>query len=82
MINVTRNGTQVILSASSKYPIGGYAYPFTFECGNEPYARLLEAHFRDILHDAISSARREEYERGWKDHRQKKTKQTWFKGTV
>ena len=53
---------------------------FTWECGKQYAAALLEQHLCDALAKAIERAHRLAYERGWNDKQKKKRKATDFGG--
>lgn len=79
MIVFSRDGTKV--KASINTPIPNYdvrVFNFMWECGGEAYAGLLAAAMHREMHDKLKAIRADAYEKGWKDAKAKKTKETWF----
>jgi hypothetical protein len=76
MIGIKREGTKVIIPL--EYGPLNSIYPFSFDCGNEYYAELLKQHYYKKLTSLIEEVRQEEYNRGYKDGRAKRGKNTWF----
>lgn len=76
MIQITREDSEVKVNLSNG-PLDA-VYAFSFTCANKWYAALLTTHFNNRLSSLIEQVRKEEYERGYKDGRQKQTKKTWF----
>jgi hypothetical protein len=76
MITIKRDESTVIVDVENG-PLGS-TYSFTFACNNKWYAELLRLHFTERLGSRIEEVRREEYERGWNDHKKRKPKANWF----
>lgn len=77
MIAINRVGTKLRVELETSYPLSN-TYYFHHDTGEEDFAKLLQVHFLDKLNDTVVAIRKEEYERGYKDGRSKKTKTSWF----
>lgn len=53
-----------------------------WNCNSEMYAELLSRHINKRLDETIQAIRKEEYERGWKDAKAKKSKANWFSAVI
>lgn len=80
MIQILRQGTEIVVKATCAK--NNYTYSFTYECGTgrEDYAILLREALADGLWNTIKTARQEAYEKGWKDAKRKGRKEDWFWG--
>lgn len=76
LIEIERVGEKVRIIFRNG-PINTEFY-FHHECGNAFYAELLRGHFSQKLQNIVEAIRAEEYNRGYKDGRGKKAKQTYF----
>jgi len=76
MVNIERNGTKVNVKLDAGYL--NTIYFFSYDCGNEQYAKLLNRHINKLFDDNVESIRREAYEIGYKHGKQHTAKLTWF----
>lgn len=85
MITFERNGekscTQVQCRVNGALPeIEKSVFLFSFVCGQEYAAALLVRHLNETFLKQVQLIKSEAYERGWKDAKAKRGKQTWFSG--
>lgn len=78
ILDIRRNGTAVTLRFQSRLPIDANAFPFGFDCGSEWAACLLASTVRSTIENEIAAIRKSEYERGYRDGRAKRAKESWF----
>ena len=76
MITFERDGSVVKTKVDAGHL--GATYPMTYDCGNTYYAKLLYYHLDDLLDKRIEAIRKEEYERGFNDHKKRKPKSDFF----
>jgi len=79
MIYLSRNGTLVRCTVHLRVP--NYElrlFHFEWETNNRAFAGLLSAEMDKQLQTELERIRREAYERGWKDAKAKKPKETYF----
>ena len=81
---VRRDKTSVELSVHIPYVNDDNAtFPFSFDCGYEWVAKLLERSLRDALASTVKGIREEEYYAGLKDARGKKeNRRDFFSGAL
>lgn len=53
-----------------------------WSCGTSIEAAALEKHMNDKFEDRVKAARAESYEKGWKDAKAKRQRETWFGGWI
>lgn len=86
MIEFRRNGAEVSLFVESglDHTSGGLThFAFTFNCGTEYAAQLLQAHLRERFQSLVRDVRKEEYCEGWKAAKAKKSgKEEWFSSVL
>lgn len=70
---------KVQLIIETGLPVDKHRYLFYWNCENEAFAYLLSEQLRKHYGDCIEAARKEEYERGYKDGRAKRKRIDWFK---
>ena len=73
-IRVRRDGSKVSLMTEG---VKGHNCFFSFHAPDEFYARLVESAMYDELRKLVQDIRKESYERGWKDARAKRAKETY-----
>lgn len=79
MIEITRDGTDVVLTAVSGYPNHGTKFSGRFSTGAAWVCALLWQHLHGRMQDELRRIRQEAYTQGWKDAKAKKAgKETWF----
>jgi len=57
---------------------GSYIYNFSHRMESKSSAGLVAQAVHNQFNDHIEAIRRDAYEQGWKDKRQKNRKRTWF----
>ena len=80
MIAIKRKDNQVLLEFHSGLRVERPVYPFVWNTSDENNAELLKEHLHKQLYEAIQKARKEAYEKGYKDGRGKRTRESWFWG--
>lgn len=79
MIQFSRNGTLVRCTVPLQVPnYEKRLFHFEWETNSPAFAGLLSAEMDKRLHAELERIRREAYERGWKDAKAKKPKETYF----
>lgn len=81
MIDITREGTNLVVTLTGNWPIHGMQFSTTWPTGTEWAARLLHEHMTQHFASEMTRIRREAYAQGWKDAKGHKTKETWFLST-
>ncbi len=79
MITFKRNGTKLQVNIESGLAPTSNVYNLSWECGDECYAALLRDHLDDKLGNLLEAIRRQEYERGFNDHKKRQPKEEWFR---
>lgn len=87
ILYVKRDNDKVVITIETDLPNNcdgtiTTALPFTWQLSQPYLADLLVRYIRDRIKTAVSDARRESYEQGWKDARSKKQKADWFSGVL
>lgn len=83
MIQFEREGGKVKVIIAGKHPVTNWTWKFSYDCGTEAYAQLLEENFRQNLWETISKIRQKAYNEGWKHARShKERKRDWFSGSM
>lgn len=76
MINIKRDEKKVKIEVETG--IDGHEVWLYWNCSNELFARLLTRQLQKKFTDTVQAIRQEEYNRGYKDGRAKRGKNTWF----
>ncbi len=82
MITITTQGSSIILKIESGYPIGNYIHTFEHSCSAEFIAKLLADNISEHLDEMIRNIRKEEYNKGYDDKKQRKPKKEWFSRVI
>ena len=78
MIEFKRVNAQVRIEVSGKWPLSKN-YFFYWQCNDDDFAALLAQNLESKMHIELERIRREAYNKGWKDAKDKKSaKETWF----
>lgn len=80
MIEIFRKRNILEIQIMGKYPISNWKFTFTWDAESEIYAILLVQNLQSALSDKIKKIREQEYNRGWKDAKNKNKKETYFSG--
>jgi hypothetical protein len=80
MIEIGRDGKLVTATVTVQVPLETTRYFYlSFDAGNDWAAGFLAGAMRTAFNEAVKSARREEYNAGWKDAKNHKSiKRDWF----
>jgi len=78
MIKIDRHEKQVRIRIEHGAYYNDAELWFYWNCNSELYAQLLTQQLNRHLDDRVQAIRKEEYEKGWKDAKAHRTKETWF----
>lgn len=78
MVTINRDEKKVCLRIEHGAYWGDHALLLYWNCENELFAQLLSSQLDKHLAERVQAIRKEEYEKGWKDAKSHKTKETWF----
>ena len=83
MITIKRDNEKVVIEVDTDLAndCAGHTYsliPFLWNTEQPYLADVLCRYIRKLLQDRVRTIREQEYERGWKDAKSKRAKETWF----
>jgi hypothetical protein len=78
MIKIFRKENKLTVTINDGIIYDNTVYSMEFDCGNKYYAELLVRHLDSKMDNLIQSIRAEEYNRGWKQGRNRKTPKATF----
>lgn len=82
MIQITRDGSKLVITVRGQQPIGATNFIATCDLGNEVYATLATDNLLRHLWATLTVIRERAYEQGWKDAKAHNKKADWFSGTI
>ena len=80
MIEIDRDGSQVLVRLTGEYPIHNRTWTLRWDAGAVDYAILLCDHMGKRLWTCLEKIRKASYEAGYKDGRAKRRKEAYFDG--
>ena len=80
MISFERSENKVLVNVQHGIFFNDQYFQLDINQGHPYQAELLYRQLNKTLREKLESIRREEYEKGWKDAKAKRAKQTWFSG--
>ena len=81
MLTFSRDGQQVKIAVLVDVPLRvSHLFLCYWDCEDENYAGLLAAEMHDQFSKKIEAVKREAYDRGWRDAKAKRVKETYFYG--
>ena len=83
MISFKRDNTDAVVNISIDVPFcEKMVFAMCFKCGTAEYAGLLTEAMKQQVGAAISAARKEAYEQGWRNAKAKRGKEGWFRSVI
>ena len=80
MITFHRKELAVVAHIETGLKVSKSVHLFEWNCKDEYSAELLVKHLKKEMRQHIKNTRESEYNRGWKDAKAKKRKESWFRG--
>jgi len=78
MISFKQQDSKIIVNIDTKYPVSSYHIPFEWTAPSKFWAALLIDNLNENLRNKIRHIRVDEYNKGYKDGRNKQKKEDWF----
>lgn len=80
MFNLRRDEDVVAIDVQTGHDANSGVFTLSFRAGTQWAAQLLMTHMRDRMWSKLTDIRQEAYNRGWKDAKAHRTKESWFSG--